>query len=182
MVAAMKPDTGRVAVVMPQGVLFRGGAEKEIRQRMLEAGVFDAVIALPPNLFYNTSLPACVLVLRSRPRPERDKQVLLVDASKRFVKRGARNEMERDDVEKVAAAVTAGDDPDGEDGVALALVALEEIEKNGWDLNIGRYVRGEAAEEIDVDEALAVYLEAREAVLAAEDALDERLREAGLLA
>ena len=90
----MKPDTGRVAVVMPQGVLFRGGAEKEIRQRMLEAGLFDAVIGLPPNLFYNTGLPGL------RPRPPRDaatgreKHVLFVDASKRFVKRGARNEME----------------------------------------------------------------------------------------
>jgi type I restriction enzyme M protein len=94
MVAAMKPETGRVAVVMPQGVLFRGGAEKDIRQRMLEAGLFDAVIGLPPNLFYNTGLPACVLVLRARSRPGREGKVLFVDASKRFVKRGARNEME----------------------------------------------------------------------------------------
>jgi type I restriction enzyme M protein len=179
MVASMKPDSGRVAVVMPQGVLFRGGQEKEIRQRMLEAGLLDAVIALPPNLFYNTGLPACVLVLRATARPERQKKVLFVDASKRFVKRGARNEMEREDVDAIASAVLAGEDPDGHGGVALALTPLAEIEAAGWDLNIGRYVRGEAAEELDVDAALTAYLEAREQVRAAEDALDERLREAG---
>lgn len=182
MVASMTPDSGRVAVVMPQGVLFRGGVEKEIRQRMLEAGLFDGVIGLPPNLFYNTGLPACVLLLRASPRPGRHQQVLFVDASKRFVKRGARNEMERSDVDAIAKAVIAGQDPDGEDGVALALVPLLEIEANDWDLNLGRYVRGEATEEIDIDEALAAYLEAREAVAQAEDALDERLREAGFLA
>jgi type I restriction enzyme M protein len=66
MVTSMKPDTGRVAVVMPQGVLFRGGQEKEIRQRMLEAGLFDAVIGLPPNLFYNTSLPVASRIRRGR--------------------------------------------------------------------------------------------------------------------
>ena len=181
MVACMKPGTGRVAVVMPQGVLFRGGAEKEIRQRMLEAGLFDAVIGLPSNLFYNTGLPACVLVMRASPRPGRENRILFVDASKRFVKRGARNEMERDDVAVVAQAVATGEGPDGAGGVALSLVSIDEIETNDWDMNIGRYVRGEAAEEVDVDEALVAYIEAREGVRQAEEALDERLREAGLL-
>jgi type I restriction enzyme M protein len=180
MVAAMKPETGRVAVVMPQGVLFRGGAEKEIRQRMLEAGLFDAVIGLPPNLFYNTGLPACVLVLRARARSGRENQVLFVDASKRFVKRGARNEMERTDVEAVAQGIEVGEDPDGAGAVALALVSVDEVAASGWDMNIGRYVHGEAAEEIGFEEALAAYLEAREGVAQAEESLDERLREAGL--
>jgi type I restriction enzyme M protein len=76
MVASMKPDTGRVGVVMPQGVLFRRGAEKEIRERMLEAGLLDAVIGLPPNLFYNTGLPACVLVFRVRARRPRTRSSL----------------------------------------------------------------------------------------------------------
>jgi type I restriction enzyme M protein len=182
MVAAMKPDSGRVAVVMPQGVLFRAGQEREIRQRMLEAGLFDAVIGLPPNLFYNTGLPACVLVLRATLRPGREHEVLFVDASSRFVKRGARNEMEREDVDAIAKAVGMGEDPDGAGGVALALVPLSEIEENGWDMNIGRYVRGETADELDLDASLAAYLEAREAVSLSEDGLEERLREAGFLA
>jgi type I restriction enzyme M protein len=179
MVVAMKPDTGRVAVVMPQGVLFRTGVENEIRQRMLEGGLLDAIIGLPPNLFYNTNLPACVLVLRAAPRPGREQQVLFVDASKRFVKRGARNEMERADVDATAAAIASGTDPDGEGGVALALVAVDEIAASGWDLNIGRYVRAEAAEELSVEEALTLYLEAREAARETEDALDDRLTRAG---
>ena len=182
MVASMKPGSGRVAVVMPQGVLFRGGQEMEIRQRMLEAGLFDAVVGLPPNLFYNTGLPACVLVLRATPRPGREQHVLFVDASKRFVKRGARNEMEAGDVEAIAQAVVTGKDPDGQGGVALALAPIEAIESNGWDMNIGRYVRGEAVEDVDVEEALDTYFEAREAVDQTEESLDERLREAGFLA
>jgi type I restriction enzyme M protein len=137
MVASMRSDTGRVAVVMPQGVLFRGGQEKEIRQRMLEAGLFDAVIGLPANVFYNTGLPACVLVLRAKSRVGRSNHVLFIDASKRFVKRGARNEIDRHDVAAIAQAVASAEDPDGENGLALSLVALSEIESNNWDMNIG---------------------------------------------
>jgi type I restriction enzyme M protein len=179
MVGAMKPDSGRVAVVMPQGVLFRGGVERDIRQRLLEAGLVDGVVGLPPNLFYNTGLPACILLLRATPRPGRHGQVLFVDASRRFVKRGARNEMEREDIAAIAEAVARGHDPDGEGGVALAVVPLSDIEAAGWDLNIGRYVRGEVAEELDVGEALTAYLEARELAKEAEEALDDRIREAG---
>jgi type I restriction enzyme M protein len=179
MMASMKPETGRVAVVMPQGVLFRGGGEKDIRQRMLEAGLFDTVVGLPPNLFYNTGLPACVLILGAQPRPGRENHVLFVDAAKRFVKSGARNEMEREDVDAIARAVASGKDDDGPGGVALRLVAVAEIEANGWDMNIGRYVRGETEAEIDAEEALASYLEARGSVREAEDLLDDRLREAG---
>ncbi len=180
MVASMKPETGRVAVVMPQGVLFRGGTEKEIRQRMLEAGLFDAVIGLPPNLFYNTGLPACVLVLRSRVRADRARSVLFVDASKRFLKRGARNEMTFADVEAIAGAVGIGGDRD-DDGVSMALVSIEDIAANDWDMNVGRYVGREATEQFDFDEALVAYVEARESVEAAEEALNVRLREAGFV-
>jgi type I restriction enzyme M protein len=182
MVASMSSKKGRVAVVMPQGVLFRGGQEKEIRQRMLEAGLFDAVIGLPANLFYNTGLPACVLVLRAAPRTGREKKVLFVDASKRFVKSGARNEMESPDVAAIASAVTSASDPHGEGGVALAFVSLDEVASNDWDLNITRYVRGQTAEALDVDEALGAYLDARQAVRIAEDVLEERLRGAGFRA
>lgn len=182
MVASMKSGSGRVAVVMPQGVLFRSGHEKQIRQRMLEAGLFDTVIGLPSNLFYNTGLPACVLVLRATPRHGRENKVLFVDASKRYVKRGARNELARPDIAAIAAAVAGAGDPDAEGAVALALIGVDEIEASGWDLNIGRYVRADNAEALNVDEALAAYLDAREAVRRAEDALDERLRAAGFIA
>jgi type I restriction enzyme M protein len=182
MVAAMRGETGRVAVVMPQGVLFRGGPEKEIRQRMLEAGVIDAVIGLPPNLFYNTNLPACVLVIRAQRPTERRDHVLFVDASKRFIKRGPRNEMEAEDVKAVAAAAVSGTAPDSEAGISAAAVPIAEIASEGWDLNIGRYIAGEVADEIDLDEAVAEYLEACEAVHRAESDLEEQLRGAGFLA
>ena len=182
MVAGMKPGSGRVAVVMPQGVLFRGGAEKEIRQKLLEAGLIDALVGLPANLFYNTGLPACVLLLRASPRPGRDKEVLFVDASQRFTKAGARNEMDNSDIDAVAAAVAGGSDPDGQGGLALARIQVGDLEANDWDMNIGRYVRDASDAEPETDLLLAAYLEAREAARGAEDAFEQRLREAGFLA
>jgi type I restriction enzyme M protein len=179
MLAVMKPGSGRLAVVMPQGVLFRGGVEKEIRKNILRAGLLDAIIALPPNLFYNTSLPACFVVCRSTIPPERRDHVLFIDASRRFVKQGPRNTMLADDVEAVVAAYRTGADPDGEGGVAVRLVSLAEIEANDWDLNISRYVRGAAAEQLDIESALTLYLESREELEELEAELDERLREAG---
>jgi type I restriction enzyme M protein len=148
---------------------------------MLEAGLFDAVIGMPSNLFYNTGLPACILVLRAAPRPGREKAVLFVDASRRFVKRGPRNEMESQDVAAIASAVLTGEDADGEGGVAMTLASLEEIKNNGWDLNITRYVHTAATAGLALDEALTLYVEARDSSRIAEEALDSRLREAGLI-
>jgi type I restriction enzyme M protein len=86
MVSVMAEDGGRVAVVMPHGVLFRGGAELEIRRKLIEAGLLEAVIGLAPNLFYNTTIPACILVLRRRLAPKREGQTLVIDGSARFRK------------------------------------------------------------------------------------------------
>jgi type I restriction enzyme M protein len=86
MVASMKPDTGRVGVVMPHGVLFRGGAEKTIRQCLLQQDRLDAVIGLPPNLFYSTPIPACLLIFKASKDAIRRSTVLFVDGSKRFLK------------------------------------------------------------------------------------------------
>jgi type I restriction enzyme M protein len=170
MLTVMKPGTGRVAVVMPQGVLFRSGAERDIRQRLIEAGLVDAVVALPSNLFYNTGLPACVLVLRATPRADGDGGVVFVDASARFAKRGARNEMESSDIAAVVGAVASGADPDGGGGVGVARASAEEIAANNWDMNIGRYVSGIAEQSVDLEGAVASYLDARAAVAESESA------------
>ena len=179
MVASMKPVTGRVGVVMPHGVLFRGGAEGDIRRCLVANDQLEAVIGLPPNLFYSTSIPACLLIFRATKTPDRRAHVLFVDGSKRFEKGRNQNRMRPDDVEAIVAAYRTGMDPGGEDAAAARLVPHVEIESNGWDLNIGRYLEGVAAEEVDVATALAALAVAQRELREAEERLAERLREAG---
>lgn len=179
MVSSMKEDTGRVGVVMPHGVLFRGGKEGAIRQCLLEKDLLEAVIGLPNNLFYSTSIPVCLLIFRKTKAPERAGKVLFVDASARFAPGKNQNTMSEDDIEAVHAAYATGEDPDGEDGVHVRLVDIDEIESNGFDLNIGRYIQTEQTAEVDVEAALAAYHDARDALRAAERILDEKLKAAG---
>lgn len=179
MVSVMREETGRVAVVMPHGVLFRGGAELEIRRKLIEADLVEAIIGLAPNLFYNTMIPACILVCRRHRRSEREGHVLVIDGSARFRKGRNQNEMTTEDVEAIVTAYHEVRDPDGEGGVHVRLVPHREIEANDWDLNIGRYVAREAEVELDVAAALAEYQEARDRLREAEARLDDRLLEAG---
>jgi type I restriction enzyme M protein len=180
MVSSMKEVGGRVGVVMPHGVLFRGGAEGRIRQCLVEQDRLEAIIGLPANLFYSTSIPACLLIFRADKPRERHGSVLVVDGSARFAKGRNQNSMSEEDVAAILGAYRTGEDPDGEGGVAVRLVPHDEIAKNGWDLNIGRYLRAGAAEELSVEDALGQLREARTALREAEERLDERLREAGL--
>ncbi|MGQ0825119.1 MAG: type I restriction-modification system subunit M [Actinomycetota bacterium] len=179
MLASMNPHSGRVGVVMPHGVLFRGAAEKAIRQCLIERDQLDAVIGLPPNLFYSTSIPACLLIFRADKPAERRGHVLFVDGSHRFAKGRNQNQMRPDDIEAIVTAYRTATDTDGDDGVNVRLVEHAEIKENGWDLNIGCYIRGAAADVIDVDTALAELAAAQEALRAAEANLAERLKAAG---
>ena len=180
MIASMDKKTGRVGVVMPHGVLFRGGAEARIRQCLIEQDQLEAVIGLPGNLFYSTSIPACLLIFRSVKAKERRKHVLFVDGSARFEKNRNQNNLADDDVQAILDAYTTGDDPDGDGGVQVRLVPLAEIEGNAFDLNIGRYLKTTAADTIDLPTALLAYEEARAARLTSERALFERLSAAGI--
>jgi len=180
MVASMTPETGRVGVVMPHGVLFRGGKEGAIRECLIKDDRLEAVIGLPPNLFYSTSIPACLLIFRAKKTPERAGHVLFIDGSARFSKGRNQNHMDDADAQAILDAYTTGEDPDGEGGVEIRLVPQDEIEANGWDLNIGRYLKTTAEDETNLDEALTTYLEAREARINSENDLFERLIAAGI--
>ena len=179
MVASMKDDTGRVGVVMPLGVLFRGGKEGEIRRCLLEKDLLEAIIGLPNNIFYSTSIPVCLLIWRKSKAEERRERVLFVDASKRFLSGKNQNSISDADVEAIHSAYARGEDIDGESGLSLRLVDLGEIESNGYDLNIGRYIQTAHTAEVDVEAALAAYRDAREALRAAERILDAKLKAAG---
>lgn len=180
MVASMDPSTGRVGVVMPHGVLFRGGAEAKIRRSLLENDRLEAVIGLPVNLFYSTSIPACLMIFRAVKAPERKGQVLFVDGSGRFIKGRNQNQMSTIDTQAILDAYATGEDPDGDGGAEVRLVPLSEIEANGWDLNIGRYLKATNDDALDLDVALRAYLEARANRIESETALFERLAVAGI--
>lgn len=180
MVASMTPETGRVGVVMPHGVLFRGGKEGKIRECLVKDDRFEAVIGLPPNLFYSTSIPACLLIFRAAKSDERKNHILFIDGSARFEKGRNQNHMSSEDAQAILDAYTTGVDPGGEGGVQVRLVPLEEIETNGYDLNIGRYLKNATDEEVNLDEAFEAYLEARENRIHSEAALFLRLQAAGI--
>ena len=138
MLASLKRG-GRGAVVMPHGVLFRGGKEKEIRQKMLTegAGVIEAIVGLPPKLFYGTGIPACVLILNKDKPDSLRGRVLFVNADREFGEGKNQNFLRPEDIDKIRAAVDAPQTPIP--GYAR-LVDRDEMERNDWNLNIRRYV------------------------------------------
>lgn len=178
MVISMVPITGRVAVVLPQGALFRGGAEGMIRSKMLEADKIEAVIGLGPNLFYGTGLAASIVVLRDKKRSGRAGKVLVVDASDRFKKGRNQNTLESEHIESIEAAVATFANEPGRSRVAT----LEDIKANDGNLNIPLYVESTSDEHVPtLEEALAELGRAHTEVLSAEANLESQLAEWGLL-
>ncbi|MGF6886344.1 type I restriction enzyme M protein [Nocardia sp. GAS34] len=170
MIASMDPEKGRAGVVLPNGVLFRSGQESLIRRRVIDDDLLEAVIGLPPNLFYNTTIPTCVLIFRAlgTKADKRKGRVLFVDASKRFTKGKNRNVLADADIANIVSAYHASFDiddatvdPDGEDGLAARLVPMVEIAENNYDLNIGLYIKQVTAEQADLPTLIEAYNLAR---------------------
>jgi type I restriction enzyme M protein len=177
MLASADSATGRIGVVMPLGVLFRSDAEKRIRQHLIERDLLEAVIGLGNNLFYGTGIPACIMIFRKSKKPEAVRKVHIIDGSRRYLSGRNQNTLTDEDV---AALFQAYIDSSAEpDRVKQAVVDVSEIEANGWDLNIGRYIEQEASEAIDVTAALEAMTEAEKATGAAHAAMHERLKAAG---
>ncbi|MCI6019124.1 MAG: type I restriction-modification system subunit M [Clostridiales bacterium] len=141
-------NNGTMAIVLPHGVLFRGAAEGKIREKLLRSGHIYAVIGLPANLFYNTSIPTCIIVLKKH-RDGRD--VLFIDASKKFEKGKKQNTMTDKHIDEVVDLYHKRKTVEKESFLA----SFEDIEKNDFNLNIPRYVDNfEKEEEIDLDALL----------------------------
>ena len=168
MVKSMAPATGRMAVVLPQGALFRGGVEGRIRRRLLEMDLIEAVIGLAPNLFYGTGLAASILILRQRKHPARAGQVLIADASGLYRKGRAQNFLDPQHVQTILGWVQ--DFADVKDRVRV--VTVEDIAAEDWTLNISRYVLPPIGEDIPpLPEAIADFKAALARVREAEDSL-----------
>lgn len=189
MIASMSPRTGRAGVVLPHGVLFRGGQEAAIRQRVVDDDLLEAVIGLPSNLFYSTTIPTCILVFRApgTKAEERRNGVLFIDAAARFTKAKTRNVLGRADIADVVTCYHSGFtpdgdpvDPDGAGGLAAHFVPAEEIKANGYDLNLGRYLKQAAAAREDLGTLIDAYNIARAERQKAERLMLDTLSTAGI--
>ena len=178
MIKSMAPKTGRMAVVLPHGSLFRMAAEGKIRQKILGMDLLEAVIGLGPNLFYGTGLAACILVFRQRKPKDRKNKVLILDASKEFKTGRAQNELMPEHVEHIYNWVRDFKDVEG----VAHVVTLEEIVAHDYNLNIPRYVEPKAEQQtLTVDDAMRQLKTSAEAAFAAEEKLITILKREGLL-
>lgn len=146
-VKSMK-STGKGAVVLPHGVLFRGNAEAEIRKNLISRGYIKGIIGLPSNLFFGTGIPACILVLDKEEAGER-KGIFMIDASKGFIKDGNKNRLRERDIRKIIDV--------WEERIEIEhyshFAAMEEIQKNEYNLNLPRYIDTSEPEDIQDIEA-----------------------------
>jgi type I restriction enzyme M protein len=133
MIETLKPKTGRMGVVVPHGVLFRGSTEGKIREKLIEENLLDAVIGLPEKLFYGTGIPAAILVFK---KSKADKKVLFIDASRECKSGKNQNLLTVENIEKVIATYRARQAVDK----YAYLASLDEIKENDYNLNIPRYV------------------------------------------
>ena len=154
-------DEGVMAIILPHGVLFRGGAEERIRTKLLKDGHIDTVIGLPANLFYSTGIPVCILVLKKCKKPD---DVLFINAAEHFVKGKRQNQLSEDNIKKIIDTYQYRT----EESRYSRRVGMEEIEKNDFNLNISRYISTAVGEE-EID------LEATNAALVA---IEKSIREA----
>ena len=139
----IKPD-GIMTIVLPHGVLFRGGEEGEIRKNLIENNHIDAIIGLPANIFFGTGIPTIIMVLKQK---RENTDVLIIDASKGFIKEGKNNKLRASDIKRISDAVAARADYPKFSRV----VTQDEIRKNHYNLNIPRYVdSSESAESWDI--------------------------------
>jgi type I restriction enzyme M protein len=175
MIETMKPKTGRMAVVAPHGVLFRGSSEGVIRRKLVEENLLDAVIGLPEKLFYGTGIPAAILVLR---KSKKDKNVLFIDASREYLSGKNQNQLSPAHIAKIVATYQARQNVDK----YAHLATPEEMAGNDYNLNIPRYVDTfEEEAEIDLMAVRAEREKLKAELAELEVKMDGYLKELGYL-
>ncbi|MDR2318909.1 MAG: type I restriction-modification system subunit M [Pseudomonas sp.] len=167
-------DEGVMAIILPHGVLFRGGAEERIRTKLLKDGHIDTVIGLPSNLFYSTGIPVCILVLKKCKHPD---DVLFINAAEHFIKGKRQNQLTD---EQIAKIIKTYQTREPEPRYARR-VEMEEIEKNGYNLNISRYIStASAVTDIDLQAVNTKLVTLEKSIKAGRDKHNKFLKELGL--
>jgi len=168
-------DEGVMAIILPHGVLFRGGAEERIRTKLLKDGHIDTVIGLPANLFYSTGIPVCILVLKKCKKPD---DVLFINAAEHFVKGKRQNRLRDEDITKIIDTYQNRT----EEPRYSRRVEMKEIEKNDFNLNISRYISTAVGEEeIDLTMTHANLVDIEKDIQKATAKHNEYLKELGVL-
>jgi type I restriction enzyme M protein len=171
MIAVLKQD-GRMGTVLPHGVLFRGGAEGKIRQKLIEHDLIEGIIGLPASLFYNTGIPACLLIVNKKKPKHLQNKIIIIDASKEYKEGKNQNTIEDEHIDRIVKAYDAEQDIER----FMRVVDLAELAENDYNLNITRYIDNHEvvddidlkvvlgnistlkAKETDIDQKLAQYL------------------------
>ena len=167
-------EEGVMAIILPHGVLFRGGAEERIRTKLLKDGHIDTVIGLPANLFYSTGIPVCILVLKKCKKPD---DVLFINAAEHFVKGKRQNQLRDEDIAKIIETYQFRKEEDR----YSRRVEMAEIEKNDFNLNISRYIStAESEPEIDLEATHGELVKIEEAIYKATAKHNEFLAQLGL--
>jgi len=148
MIKSLKED-GRAGIILPHGVLFRGGKEGKIREQIIKNDLIEAVIALPAKLFFGTGIPVAILILNKNKAKNKKNKILIIDAERDFQEGKNQNTLRKQDIKKIVDAFDEYKDKDK----YCRVVDIKELEKNDFNLNVRRYVdSSEAEEKIDVAE------------------------------
>jgi type I restriction enzyme M protein len=167
-------DEGVMAIILPHGVLFRGGAEERIRTKLLNDGHIDTVIGLPANLFYSTGIPVCILVLKKCKKPD---DVLFINAAEHFDKGKRQNQLSKQHIAKIIDTYQFRK----EETRYSRRVEMAEIEKNDFNLNISRYIStATAEEEIDLTATNQTLIDIEQEIEAARKKHNQFLKELNL--
>jgi len=167
-------DEGVMAIILPHGVLFRGGAEERIRTKLLKDGNIDTVIGLPANLFYSTGIPVCILVLKKCKKPD---DVLFINAAEHFVRGKRQNQLTEEHIAKIINTYKSRND----EPRYSKKISMEQIAEEGYNLNISRYISTATAEpEIDLTETHAQLVDIEKDVQTATSKHNKFLKELGL--
>ncbi|MEA3371513.1 MAG: type I restriction-modification system subunit M [Campylobacterota bacterium] len=167
-------DGGTMAIILPHGVLFRGGAEAKIRKKLLEDGNIDTVIGLPANLFFSTGIPVCILVLKKCKKAD---DVLFINASEHFEKGKRQNRLLHEHIDKIVETYQCRENEER----YSRRVSMEEIEKKDFNLNISRYVSTAKPEpKIDLQKVNDELKNIEKDVVKASNAHNQFLKELGL--
>ena len=167
---------GKMASVVPHGVLFRGSAEGKIRKGFINDDLIEAVIGVPSNIFYGTGIPAAILVLNKAKSEERKGKILFIDGSNDFVKDGNKNKLRDEDIEKIVSTFDAFEDVEK----YATVVDIETIKENDCNLNISRYVdTTEEEEQVDIQKVLGEIAELEKKEADTKDKLNGYLKELG---
>lgn len=177
MVSSMNPKKGRCAIILPQGVLFHGGKDGEMRKKLVESDKLEAIVTFVSGVFYSTGVSACALILNNNKPAEHKNKICLIDASNIYTPKRAQNIMTDDDIQQVCDLYT-----DYKDVIEKCkIVTLDDIKAKDYTLSVNSYIEKKQQETIDPAVVKKEFLEALSAVTTAEDKLKRLLVEGGYI-